>query len=300
VPPVLVTGSSGLLGRQVVKQLHARNYTVCHVVRNINNSPIGPTDCALEADITIPGAWQDSITRLEPTAVIHCAGHIRGTKEELWLANVEGLRNLISALGNSVYYILASTGAVYGDICEDQRVNEEVLPRPLSDYAYSKLAQESVLSSNVTHFAIMRISNLVGSNQSSEFFIGRCVNEICQFMETNDKTHRLTVGDLAASRDFIDCRDAATAMVLAVERRPVGVFNLSSGQSVLLSDVLKQLIRFAGLEISVEIDHQLGRNQIRHQCLDNTALHDALGWLPSIKLEESLKFALASRWGKDS
>lgn len=291
-PPVLITGSSGFLGRHIVEQIHARGQSLLHISRNGKSLSLGPNDRVLKADLSLQGHWQELIFKIKPTAVIHCAGATSGTAEELWNTNVVGLQNLINALGNDAHYILASSGAVYGDTSLHEDVNETCLPNPLSEYARSKLAQELILKSDSFNFSILRISNLVGPHQSSKFFVGLCINQINNFKQRNDHNNVLKVGDLTSTRDYIDCRDAANAIILALESRPQGVFNLSSGKPKLLSDIVEFLIKISRLKVSIEIDDGLGINTIKHQCLNNSALQKAISWHPNITLEDSLRFAL--------
>ncbi len=291
-PPVLITGSTGFLGQHIVRQLHARGHNLLHISREIKSLSLRPNDRVIKGDLSQEGYWQELIYKIKPTAVIHCAGITSGTAEELWNANVLGLQNLTKTLGNDVHYILASSGAVYGNTSLHKDVNETFLPNPLSEYAKSKLAQELILISDSFNYSILRISNLVGPHQSSKFFVGHCTNAIYSFKQKNNRINVLKVGDLTATRDFIDCRDAASAISLVLESRPQGIFNLSSGKPKLLRDVIEYLIRISGLSISIEIDDGLGINSIKHQCLNNSALQRVISWHPSITIEESLRFAL--------
>ncbi len=290
-PPVLITGSSGFLGRHIVEQIHARGHSLVHISRDPKSLNPGPNDRILKADLSQQGHWQEVIYKIKPTAVIHCASATSGSAEELWNTNVVGLQNLIHALGNDAHYILASTGAVYGDVSQYEDVNETFLPNPLSEYAKSKLSQELYLQSNSLSCSILRISNLIGQHQSSKFFVGHCINQINNFKLNNNHINILRVGDLTATRDFIDCRDAASAITLALESKLQGVFNLSSGKSTPLSDVIEFLIKISGLKISVEINDILVKNLIKHQCLNNAALQRAIAWHPNITIEDSLRFA---------
>ena len=291
-PPVLITGSTGFLGRHIVEQIHARGHNLLHISRDAKNLNLGPNDRVLKADLSRQGHWQELICKIKATVVIHCAGITSGTAEELYNANVVGFQNLTHALGNDAHYILASSGAIYGDTSLHKGANETFLPNPLSEYAKSKFAQELMLTSNCRNYSIMRLSNLIGPNQSRNFFVGNCINQILEFRQNNKQVNTLTVGDLSPTRDFIDCRDAANAIALVLENKPQGVFNLSSGKSELLFDVLEYLVKISRIHINIEINNRLGKNPIKHQRLNNSALQGVISWRPNIKMDESLSFAL--------
>jgi nucleoside-diphosphate-sugar epimerase len=291
-PPVLITGSTGFLGRHIVEQMHAKGHNLLHLGRTINNLCLDPHDHVIQGDITQPGNWQEQIEKDKPDTVIHCAGSTSGTIEELLISNVESLQNIINVLGNDVHYILVSSGAVYGDTSLHESVNEKFATNPLSDYARSKVDQELILKSNCSNYSIMRLSNPIGPKQSRNFFVGNCINQILSFKQKKEKANTLTVGDLNATRDFIDCRDVASAIALVHEHKPQGVFNLSSGKSELLKGVIEHLVKISGIKINIEINNQLGKNAIKHQCLDNSTLQKAISWRPNITIRESLRFAL--------
>jgi len=291
-PPVLITGSTGFLGRHIVKEVNANGHHLLHLGRSVNNLCLGPHDHAIEGDISQPGNWQELIGKDKPDTVIYCAGSTSGTIDELLKSNVESLKNLINVLGNDAYYILVSSGAVYGDISLHESVNEKFATNPSSDYARSKVAQELILESHCSNYSIMRLSNPIGPNQSRKFFVGSCINQILGYKKKIGEVNTLTVGDLTATRDFIDCRDVASAIDLVLENKPQGVFNLSSGKSESLKEVIEHLVKISGIKINIEIDNRLGANAIKHQCLDNSALKEVINWRPNITMDESLRFAL--------
>lgn len=210
----------------------------------------------------------------------------------MFRANVKGFTNVLEAISPDAHCILVSSGAVYG--AGAGVLDERFLPQPNSDYGISKLAQEELFFRHPGPKTILRISNLIGPLQSENFFLGRCVRELGRQVRAGVSRKSLVVGDLEASRDFIDVRDAAQAISRVATLRPAGTYNLSSGVASRLRDVLDLLIRLAAFDVNISIDLSLGASAIKMQCLDNSALSDVAKWKPQISLESSLRDMLVA------
>jgi nucleoside-diphosphate-sugar epimerase len=100
----------------------------------------------------------------------------------------------------------------------------------------------------------------------------------------------LEVGDLGRWRDYVDVRDAAEAFKLLLESAPAGgVYNVCSGVSVALADIVDKLLTFADKE--VQLRRIEGKPSLEYVVGDSSRLR-ALGWSPSYELETSLRDGL--------
>ena len=98
------------------------------------------------------------------------------------------------------------------------------------------------------------------------------------------------VGNLSAMRDFSDVRDIVRGYWLAAEKgRPGEVYNLGSGCSRSVSDLLAMLLAQATVPIRVETDPDRMRpaDVPRTQC-DATKAFEELGWRTEIPLEQTV------------
>lgn len=126
---VLVTGSRGLVGKELVLLLKEFSLTEFDVVFGDN--------VLSESQLNKKMRGVD--------AVIHLAGIVDDENKSIWEVNVEGTRNVVnSAVKNKVKRIvfLSSTG-VYGET--KNKVSEFTSPNPISVYEKSKLVGEKIV-----------------------------------------------------------------------------------------------------------------------------------------------------------
>jgi GDP-4-dehydro-6-deoxy-D-mannose reductase len=100
----------------------------------------------------------------------------------------------------------------------------------------------------------------------------------------------LEVGNLETVRDFTDGRDAVrAAWILAEKGVPGEVYNLCSGRSYRMREVLEQLIALAGIDVRYRVVPERMRpyDDPIYVC-DDSRLR-ALGWDPLISFEQTLR-----------
>ena len=100
----------------------------------------------------------------------------------------------------------------------------------------------------------------------------------------------MPVGNLEAKRDFTDVRDMVKAYVLLMEKGILGeVYNIGSGKSFKIADILDQLISISGVKVKIESDKSLFRPIDNPDFVCNCQkLKKLTGWKPEIPLEKTL------------
>jgi GDP-4-dehydro-6-deoxy-D-mannose reductase len=95
-------------------------------------------------------------------------------------------------------------------------------------------------------------------------------------------------------RDFTDVRDVCCAYSLMLASSiPLDTYNVASGRSTALSEVVEILLGLAACPIVVERDPSLVRREdIDVLSGDASRLEGATGWRPTIELERTLADAL--------
>ncbi|MNC51081.1 GDP-6-deoxy-D-mannose reductase [compost metagenome] len=99
------------------------------------------------------------------------------------------------------------------------------------------------------------------------------------------------MGNLLPKRDFTDVRDVVRAYGLALEKGSPGeCYNVASGVSTSIGEVLEILLSFSGMKIAVEQDaSRLRPSDVEEMAGDSSRLRQATGWKPEIPLEVTLK-----------
>lgn len=101
------------------------------------------------------------------------------------------------------------------------------------------------------------------------------------------------VGNLEARRDFLDVRDVLDAYVAVVGEGmsipPGTAYNLCSGRTVIIREVLDDLLSLSGVAIEVRVDPaRLRPSDIPVAVGDAGAAHAAFGWEPRIPWRRTL------------
>jgi len=157
---VLITGATGLLGRQVLAHFQERGWNVRGLGRSRAKGKI------IKCDLLNPAELQAQFEEFQPTIVIHCAAERRPDvlEEDMDYAmhiNVDLTRQIGKACHeHGVWLIYISTNYVFDG--KEAPYREDAQPNPLNTYGDSKLAGERALVSVHPGAAILRVPLLLG------------------------------------------------------------------------------------------------------------------------------------------
>lgn len=182
----------------------------------------------------------------------------------------------------------SSGGTVYG---EAQRfpTPEDHPTRPIGIHGHHALTVERYAEFYAEHEGLepvtLRIATAYGPGQRTR----RGQGVISAW------THAALVGDplqvygsLGTRRDFVYAADVAQAAMRGALEAPPGIYNVGSGASNPLSDVVEGLAELAGRELEVVENEPRGVDVSRTE-LDCSRLEAAIGWRPQTQLAEGLR-----------
>lgn len=210
--------------------------------------------------------------------------------------------NLLEAIKTNNFLatkiLIVSSAEIYGLVKkEDLPIDEETPFMPTNPYAVSKLAQDFLgLQYFLSHnLKIVRVRpfNHIGPKQSPSFVVGAWASQIAKIEKGKSKPV-LMVGNLEARRDFTDVRDMVEAYLLAIEKGEFGeVYNIGSGTSYKISNVLKILLSKSKIKVLVKEDESLLRpSDNPHLICDPSKFKRLTRWTPKIPLEKTLEDTL--------
>ena len=175
---VLVTGSSGFVGRKLIVELRQQGQAVTAASRSRIEQPgivyVRSPELGSKAD------WSEALTGIE--AVVHLAGlaHIRPGKNqrEAWQKylriNTEGSARVVEqclTAGVKHFVFLSSCHAVASE--SDELMTDRTVPHPVTDYGRSKLAAEeatkSALADSDCAWTILRPPLVYGPGNKANF-----------------------------------------------------------------------------------------------------------------------------------
>jgi nucleoside-diphosphate-sugar epimerase len=211
---VVVTGSSGLLGRHVAEALRTAGYDVRGV--DLASEPAGAPP-VLRADLTRLGEAVEALAGAE--AVVHTAAIPRPvgvTTAEVFRTNVLAAYNVVEAtvLHGARRLVSASSFSVLGLPFNPRPIRPRYLPideehplAPQEAYALSKLATEEIVAAGTRRSNLVAVSLRMPWIQTPASF----AREVAP--------HRGDPGIAAPNLwSYIDARDAAAAFLAALER----------------------------------------------------------------------------------
>lgn len=215
---ILITGSSGLLGRTIAELMPAR-----HEVVGLDLVP-GPctTHRGSVVDPAAVAAAMAGVDRVIHTASLHAPDVARRSRHDFLTVNLTGTLNVLEAAAAARVrrFVYTSTTSLYGHalIPSDRTVwvTEDLLPRPRDIYDVTKLAAEHLCADFHRRERLKVICLRTG-----RFF--------------PEPPHVVAVNRLSRG---LDVRDAAAAHILAIEndKVPFGVYNISARSPFLESD----------------------------------------------------------------
>lgn len=210
---VLVTGSKGQLGYDVIKELCSRGHEALGF-----DLP--------ELDITDEAAVQAVFDRAEPDAVIHCAAWTAvdaaeesGNIAKVFAVNEGGTRNLAAACkrtGAKLLYL--STDYVFDGQGSAPWRADETRFAPLNEYGKSKLAGENAVREMLQTYFIVRIAWVFGKNGNN------FVKTMLRLSETHDTLR--VVCDQVGTPTYTP--DLARLLVDMIETDKYGVYHATN------------------------------------------------------------------------
>lgn len=277
---LLLTGSDGFTGLHLLKAASAQGYNVIE----------------LKSDLTDNEAVQQELSGQDIHNVIHLAAISAVThadQMELYRVNLFGTLSLLQALSEQPQppnkIVIASSANIYGN-CPESPIAETALPAPVNHYAMSKLAMEHMARNlaEVLPIVTTRPFNYTGVGHDDRFVVPKIIAHF------KDKRSTVELGNIQVEREFNDVRTVCEAYLALLEKgQPGEAYNICSGQTYSLTQVIDTLRNITGHTLSVEVNQAFVRaNEVQRLCGDPGKLTACVGQLDHPKLTETLAWML--------
>lgn len=283
--------------RKPVAETDPNRVTVPHQVQTIG------------LDITKADAVAQLISVMKPDAIYHLSAissvpQAESAGRTLFEVNALGAINVFQAVADlspETRVLFVSSSEVYGEPRPGALpFTEQSELRPMSAYGVAKatadLAAHKYSARNGVFTVRIRPFPHFGPGQRPDFAVSSFARQVAAIQLGKSKPV-VSVGNLDVRRDFTDVLDIVRGYREALLNGKTGeAYNLSSGSSMLLSDVLHQLITLAGVDAEIVPDAE------RVRPVDISDLYGSyqkaqrdFGWKPRIEREASLG-TLLSYW----
>ena len=236
---ILITGSSGMLGTDLVNLLKRREASLEH-----NPEVIEAPHEVL--DITLEDRVSDFISTHTPDIVVNCAAFTNVDKceterEDAFSVNALGPKYLAAAANKcGARVIQISTDFVF-DGNGNRPYTEEDQTNPLSEYGRTKLEGERNIQSYCDSYLIVRTSWLFGHNG---------INFAAKMLELAEQHKELSiVTDETGSPTYTP--DLAEALWILIKQKCEGVINISNDGSCSRYEWAEYIFETMGFKIKM-------------------------------------------------
>lgn len=296
---ILITGASGFVGSALL-QLLQRDHSGCEVFAfgHGNGQPNA-------IDLLNRKAVDDAVREVQPTALVHLAAvavpsDARNAPRHAWDVNVTGTMNLAESVlhhAPDARFVYVGSSEAYGASFQSVAgpVTEDVPLRPMTVYGATKAAADLMIG-QMAYDGLRAIRfrpfNHTGPGQSDGYVVSAFARQVAEIASGKSKPI-IHVGNLEAERDFLDVRDVvrayAKSVILDLDDGPDHVYNIASGHSRKIREILDALITQSGIDIEVRPDpEKLRPNDIPSASGDASKARAELNWQPLVPFEQTL------------
>jgi GDP-4-dehydro-6-deoxy-D-mannose reductase len=306
---ILITGITGFAGSHLAELLLEQGVQVFGTVRprsrmdNLTDDVQARLDLR-ECELRDYASVKALLKAIRPDGIFHLAA--QSFVPTSWNSpgdtlnnNIMGQLNILESMKDlgltDTPIQLACSSEEYGMVHEDELpITEETPLRPLSPYAVSKVAQDLMGYQYSMSYGLRcirtRAFNHEGPRRGDVFVTSNFAQQIVRIEKGHAKPV-IRVGNLEAKRDFSDVRDTVRAYWLLLKKGAPGeVYNIASGRSVRIADMLDMLLGMTDAKITVETDPaRLRPSDVPVLQGDYSRTKSLTGWEPVIPLEQTLR-----------
>jgi UDP-glucose 4-epimerase len=299
---VLVLGGAGFIGRAVVRLLSDAGQPARVLDRNRCPDPVLADRPEIEwhlGELGDRAALERALVGV--ATVVHLAsGASPAIAQTDWEADVQsqvidsiGLLRCMGAADVRRLVYLSSGGTVYG-VTNRVPIDELQPAAPLLAYGINKLAVEHFIAlahrSLRIDSVVLRAANAYGPGQRTDRRQGLVGTAIRCALSRRP----LPIwGDGSTVRDFVYVDDVARAILAAIRYRGTHTtFNIGSGVGRSIREVVADIERLSGIDVSVEYLPLRGLD-VPFNVLDCRRARTEMGWEPLVSFEQGLSTTLA-------
>jgi len=290
---ILITGGTGFIGRHLIPELIVKGYEMVLLV----NKTLPPEEWSkktkiIEVDIT----KKEQVFNLKGypfKSIIHLAAYI--PKEDIpeefencLRVNVIGTNNLLEFAKKEgiTQFINSSTVMVYGATERPKVFKEKNKASPNTYYGMSKLIGEILCERYRKKFNIktvsLRYAYIFGQGMPEHFVFKKFLNRALR----NEDIEIYGTG--RGIRDFIYIKDVVRAIISALEKKAVGVYNIGTGKGTSLLDLAKIIVKILKSKSKIlKLDNK--KEDKSYLVVDISKAQKILGFHPKFLLEDGIK-----------
>lgn len=293
-----ITGANGFVGKYLIEKLYNENYEV-HGTTLSGDLYDDPRVEMHYLDLTDAMSTNILISQIKPDEIYHLASQssvrLSWDKPQLTTeVNIIGTINLLEAIKNNckeARVLLIGSSEEYGSTFKNNKQpSEDEKCSPENMYAITKYTQNMIGKMYVKAYNLniimTRSFNHFGPKQSPQFVISDFCKQVAEIEILGNKP-TIYVGNLNSSRDFLDVRDVVNAYFELLKNGLNGeIYNVGSGNSYKIADLLNKIIQYSDVSINIEIDENKFRPiEIEETVADISKLKRDTNWVQQYEVD---------------
>ncbi len=303
----LVTGATGFVGSNIVRELVAQNKHVSILVRNKGLNwrlqDIAEKIYVYECNLLNP-QLEDIIADIKPDYIFHLAAYGALPQEDntdlIIDVNVKGTMRLLTAVKKNPFKLFINTGSNSEYGIKSQPMKETDIPEPINNYGISKLAstqytkKEAIM--NDLPIVTFRLFSAFGYFEEPSRFIPWVIKRALH----NDS---IQLTSPTSVRNFTFIEDIVSAYLQATKISPIpgDIINIAGRKQYTLGETVSTILKITNSTSQLEWgaykqqDRQIEKGMWQ---ADISHANDVLQWTPKYVLQDGLEETC--KWMKDN
>lgn len=281
---ILLTGVTGLIGKEVIKPLLDLGYKIYALTIDEENKNCGVEwiKCNLFDEKSLKSVFE----KIKPTYLLNFAWATTGDylSSNINFEFVKAGLNLLKFFSENGGKRAVFVGTCFEYQFSDKKLKETDILNPKSVYAKSKSSlmtlAEAFCNQNNISFGYGRIFFVYGKKENEKRLTAHIIKSLKEGSAVN-----IINGDFI--RDYMYSKDIANAFAKFIDSDVQGVVNICTGEGISLKDYALTIAKKLGKEDLVKINYE-ELDQPMYIVGDNSRLKNEVGYLPKYSFEVAI------------
>ncbi len=290
---IFVTGSTGFVGKHVVKLLAEKGHELKLLVRNESRLPdVFPNEkstTVIIGDLSNTESYKTALEDFKPEAVLHLAWEgLPDYSSQKCLQNLEYGTNLFNATAEVGCDRIIAAGSCWEYSRATGPMNEESPLESTNDFPVAKnslrFTGEAISKKYNIKFYWPRIFYVYGPGQRDTSLIPYIIRS---FIDGTGPDVR----NPNNKNDFVYVKDAAEAIVGIIEKKPADTaYNIGSGHAVSVQKIISITSEIMKCQIDIDdVSAPLENMNSDNFWADISKIQKGIGWFPKYSLADGIR-----------
>ena len=296
ITPILITGSTGFIGSNLVRQL-IKKYDDIHIIISNDsnlwriNDIIGKVNIHY-VDLVEKSAVVKAVEKIKPQTIFHLAAYgaypFQNNVEKIKSVILDGTINLIEACLKNKFKIFINTGSNSEYGFKNSPMKESDILCPNSHYAVMKAATTNycqfIAASQKLPIVTVRPFHIYGPYEEPSRLIPKLVTKLL-----DNELPKLVSPNIARDMLYIDDAIDLFCSIASIKVNNGEIFNMGSGSQSTIRMIVDNTIGLIGASIIPKWNSMKPRIWDQYTWVsDMTKVKRILGWQPRYTLSEGL------------